>query len=457
MSKLEGLLAAADEGQHPGLNYKLPAQSRGISGRRQVQFYPSGNSFSSNGVRGLRFDVAGGDWLIPDTVALQCKFVNDDGDKALAPISSELHCLFEQLTISISGQIVEQIGGGGCSYGRIVEMLNKALSSDKRISDSQFGFGTTNAAATASGTSPPGVEVPANRSLRVVHRPAISGLLSQKLALPLWAMAPSMQIEFLLVANATDAVDAHFNGGGVDALPTKSQKWHLEECVLVADVISLESMQMNNWNQFIRSGKAFNIGFRSYHNVTFSNTANSPTITVPKSYGRLCGVFVTMEKPPTYVGALGDNGDTRAVAEGGGAGGGDRTIAKHINQFYFPTGSAEDATSFLQVADVKLPDGEYKGIRPMLYRYQQSMGILTSAAHSTPVSLANYASNSFVLAFDTEKAPGMANTGLSTHSGSIVLVLQNFGSNADVPTKYHIVTYFDSMCSIGNFGCEVAF
>ena len=110
------------------------------------------------------------------------------------------------------------------------------------------------------------------------------------------------------------------------------------------------------------------------------------------------------------------------------------------------------------MADVKLPDGgEYKGIRPMLYRYQQSMGILTSAAHSTPVSLANYAKNSFVLAFDTEKAPGMANTGLSTHSGSIVLVLQNFGSNADVPTKYHVVTYFDSMCSIGNFGCEVAF
>jgi len=457
MSKLEGLLAAADEGQHPGLNYKLPAQSRGISGRRQVQFYPSGNAFSSNGVRGLRFDVAGGDWLIPDTIALQCKFVNDDATKGLAPISSELHCLFEQLTVSISGQIVEQIGGGGCSYGRIVEMLNKALSVDKRISDSQFGFGINNAADAALGVSPPGKEVPANSAMRVVHRPAISGLLSQKLALPLWSMAPSMQIEFLLVANAADAVDAHFDGPTAAALPTKSQKWHLEECVLVADVISLESQQMNAWNQFIRSGKAFNIGFRSYHNVTFSNTANSPTITVPKSYGRLCGVFVTMEKPPIYSGALGDNGDTRATAAGGGGGGGDRTVAKHVNQFYFPTGSAEEATAFLQVADVKLPDGEYKGIRPMLYRYQQSMGILTSAAHSTPVSIDKFATNSFVLAFDTEKAPGMANTGLSTHSGSIVFVLQNFGSGADVPTRYHIVTYFDSMCSIGNFGCEVAF
>ena len=153
------------------------------------------------------------------------------------------------------------------------------------------------------------------------------------------------------------------------------------------------------------------------------------------------------------MGALGDNGDTRkSTAVGNG-----RQVSKHVNQFYFPEGSAEEVTAFLQVADVKLPDGEYKGIRPLLYRYQQSMGLLTSASHSTAVTLDSFASKSFVLAFDTEKAPGMANTGLSTHSGLIVLVLQNFGSGADVPTRYHIVTYFDSMCSIGNFGCEVAF
>ena len=62
-------------------------------------------------------------------------------------------------------------------------------------------------------------------------------------------------------------------------IQTKSQKWHLEECVLVADVISLDAMYMNSWAQFIRSNKAINIPFRSYHNVTFSNTADSPTIT----------------------------------------------------------------------------------------------------------------------------------------------------------------------------------
>ena len=61
MSELEGILASADPGLHPGLDYQLPAQARAIQGRRQVQFYPSGNSFSSNGVRGLRFDVSGGD------------------------------------------------------------------------------------------------------------------------------------------------------------------------------------------------------------------------------------------------------------------------------------------------------------------------------------------------------------------------------------------------------------
>ena len=88
------------------------------------------------------------------------------------------------------------------------------------------------------------------------------------------------------------------------------------------------------------------------------------------------------------------------------------------------------------------------------------MGVLTSASHSTNVNLSAYQTDSFVLAFDAERSPGMPNTGLSTMHGSIVLVLQNFGGStevSDVPTKYHIVTYFDSVASIGNFGCEVAF
>ena len=93
----------------------------------------------------------------------------------------------------------------------------------------------------------------------------------------------------------------------------------------------------------------------------------------------------------------------------------------------------------------------------MMYRYQQAMGVLNSPAHSVNVQLAKFQEDSFILAFDTEKAPGMPNTGLSTMHGSIVLVLQNFGAGTEVPTRYHIVTYFNAVASIGNFGCEVAF
>ena len=157
-----------------------------------------------------------------------------------------------------------------------------------------------------------------------------------------------------------------------------------------------------------------------------------------------------MEKPPAYLGALGDNGDTRDTGDG-------RSVTKHVNQFYFPTSSSEEARAFLQVADVKLPDGEYQGIRPMMYRYQQAIGVLNSPAHAVSVNLAKFSTDSFILAFDTEKSPGMHNTGLSTMHGSIVLVLQNFGAGTEIPTRYHIVTYLDNVCSVGNFGCEVAF
>ena len=73
------------------------------------------------------------------------------------------------------------------------------------------------------------------------------------------------------------------------------------------------------------------------------------------------------------------------------------------------------------------------------------------------MNLDKFQSNSSILAFDTEKAPGMPNTGLSTMHGSIVLVLQNFGAGTEVPTRYRFVTYFDAIASIGNFGCEVAY
>ena len=106
--------------------------------------------------------------------------------------------------------------------------------------------------------------------------------MNQTNCLPLWACAPSVQVDFLLTASATDAVDAKFDGPTAAALATRSQTWHLEDCVLVADVISLEAQQMNAWAGFIRDSKAINLCFRSYHNVTFSNTADSPTITIPK-------------------------------------------------------------------------------------------------------------------------------------------------------------------------------
>ena len=112
----------------------------------------------------------------------------------LKPISSELHCLFEQLTISISAQVVEQIGGGGCSYGRIVEMLSKGMSAEKRTSNAQFAFGIGIEAGINVGATPFGQDVPKESSIRVVDKPWVSGILQQQLCLPLWAMAPSMQV-----------------------------------------------------------------------------------------------------------------------------------------------------------------------------------------------------------------------------------------------------------------------
>ena len=47
----------------------------------------------------------------------------------------------------LSGIEAERIGGGGCSYGRIVEALQRGLPSAKRVEDAGTGVGIKTADA----------------------------------------------------------------------------------------------------------------------------------------------------------------------------------------------------------------------------------------------------------------------------------------------------------------------
>eukprot|EP00972_Heterocapsa_arctica_P015691 2311082-Heterocapsa_arctica.AAC.1 len=57
---------SVDDALIGGLSYKLKAGASYVTNRRSVSFFPQGgNSYSSNGVKVIKFNLTGNDWLDP--------------------------------------------------------------------------------------------------------------------------------------------------------------------------------------------------------------------------------------------------------------------------------------------------------------------------------------------------------------------------------------------------------
>ena len=64
------------------------------------------------------------------------------------PLSANGACFFSELRLLLSGIEVERIGGGGCSYGQLIEALQVGTPA-KRVEDAGTCFGAKVAAAAA--------------------------------------------------------------------------------------------------------------------------------------------------------------------------------------------------------------------------------------------------------------------------------------------------------------------
>jgi hypothetical protein len=72
---------------------------------------------------------------------LEFTVTNNSTTHALQPLSANGSSMFAELRFLLSGIEAERIGGGGCSYGRIVEALQRGLPSAKRVEDAGTGIG----------------------------------------------------------------------------------------------------------------------------------------------------------------------------------------------------------------------------------------------------------------------------------------------------------------------------
>ena len=203
---MESHIQSVEDSLIDGLSFHLPNSANFITNRRSVSYTPSGgNDFSPQGVRHIKFPIAGTDWVDPSTIRVQFRLSNRDPQHPLLLINPLPANFFRRVRILAGGQVIEDID----YYNRVYNMVHTLLPSERRLNDFTEGFGhgrgINNAGTTAdfhSGTLFLPEAIPVGQSRTVMFQ-LMCGLFNQSKFLPLRYLQ-GLQIELEVVANYTD-------------------------------------------------------------------------------------------------------------------------------------------------------------------------------------------------------------------------------------------------------------
>lgn len=109
-----------------------------VTDRKRFQSFPSsGSVYSPNNVRVLRFQRgAAHSFIVPASIRLNMKVVNEDATHPFVPLNSEPAVLFRRANFYFNGALVEDID----YYAQTHHMLASFLPLDKRIQIAGHGF-----------------------------------------------------------------------------------------------------------------------------------------------------------------------------------------------------------------------------------------------------------------------------------------------------------------------------
>ena len=433
---LESSIAAAEVGPIAGLSFKLPPVSSYVTGRQEVYFVPSGSQFGPNAVRTLRISASGHAFADLSSAVLEYTITNNDATNALQMLNSSAGVVFSELRVLASGIELERIGGGGCSYARIEECLNRTLPVQKRVDAAGLAFeAATHTAANATldlfqgGVLQAGSIAAAGGNTIVYHKP-LFGLGQQHCWAPLWALTGNgFTWEFLL-----EGTPANCCVTDVVAGVSGSTNYTISGVKLHLDTLTVDEALMSSYSSHLLAQKSLVVPFRSYVNLSFSNSSKDVMLQIPRTFSRVNQVIVLCSKAhPSLSGSR-----------------------KDAN--YFPAFGANTLESWIQIGSQKWPNNTYgPGLRSHYMRYLKALGYLTSGHNWSSNSLQTYTTDSMALFFDLERTPGAQMSGTNSHGGNMTLSLRNLGTDTDHPTRIDVLIWFDSLWEIMDGTCSVSF
>jgi hypothetical protein len=283
-----------------------------------------GNQYSVNGVKVIKINLTGSDWLDPSTVRFM--FTINNGS---APTSGQyLRVLggpwsfFRRLRVLCGGTVIEDID----YYSRAHEMFHILTNPVNRKNDAIEGAGTQYDIARNASYTDDGPQLNASNFLginpgdsRTVFFKPLAGILNQEKFMPI-KYCP-LQFEFELVSWTNDVVvyPALPTTQAVTAFTTLndytapsgiqwtnvnqydfrfaknncSNDWSITNVQVKCDLITLDNGLENEYSQHLLSGKALPINYSTF--ITQKQIVNSTDCitTITRSLTRLKSVFVT--------------------------------------------------------------------------------------------------------------------------------------------------------------------
>ena len=199
-----------------GLSYKLKPGASYVTNRRSVSYVASGgNSYSPHGVKMMKSNITGDQWLDPPTCRVMFQFNSNNGCNAagspiyVQPLSWNPAVFSRRARLICGGQVVEDID----NLNRLSLMLTDLLPEDDKSDIAcecfgNFDFVKLDAAQAADqrkGYRQTDYDLSGNvtSARRVMFKPML-GLFNQEKLLPLRYC--SLQIELELVNSPADAV-----------------------------------------------------------------------------------------------------------------------------------------------------------------------------------------------------------------------------------------------------------
>jgi len=152
-------------------------------------------------------------------------------------------------------------------------------------------------------------------------------------------------------------------------------------------------------------------------------------VTVSRSFKRLNTILLTLFR-----------------ADGG--------AAKLANTFTAP-GTPNACESWASIGAERWPDAPQRGASEHFMRLCSAVGTLQSSVHALDIDAAQYAAARYCMAFDVEKCPQAAGTGIDVSSGAICTVFANNVANANYATHAQVACYHDAILSLSDGGAQV--